>query len=118
MSNTQTSIFDKETYKPKSSFTITEFCSGIGGFRLGLEAIGGKIVLSSEIDKYAIQTYKHWFNEDSEGNLFDYKSSDIPDHDILTAGFPCQPFSVAGVVSNKHWDKTKPENLKKKSGFQ
>ena len=118
MSNTQTSIFDKETYKPKSSFTITEFCSGIGGFRLGLEAIGGKVVLSSEIDKYAIQTYKHWFNEDSEGNLFEYKSSDIPDHDILTAGFPCQPFSVAGVVSNKHWDKTKPENLKKKSGFQ
>ena len=118
MSNTQTSIFDKETYKPKSSFTITEFCSGIGGFRLGLEAIGGKIVISSEIDKYAIQTYKHWFNEDSEGNLFDYKSSDIPNHDILTAGFPCQPFSVAGVVSNKHWDKTKPENLKKKSGFQ
>ena len=118
MSNTQISIFDKETYKPKSSFSATEFCSGIGGFRLGLEAIGGKIVLSSEIDKYAIQTYKHWFNEDSEGNLFDYKSSDIPDHDILTAGFPCQPFSVAGVVSNKHWDKTKPENLKKKSGFQ
>ena len=118
MSNTQTSIFDKETYKPKSSFTVTEFCSGIGGFRLGLEAIGGKVVLSSEIDKYAIQTYKHWFNEDSEGNLFDYKSSDVPDHDVLTAGFPCQPFSVAGVVSNKHWDKTKPENLKKKSGFQ
>ena len=118
MSNTQISIFDKETYKPKSSFSATEFCSGIGGFRLGLEAIGGKIVLSSEIDKYAIQTYKHWFNEDSEGDLFDYKSSDIPDHDILTAGFPWQPFSVAGVVSNKHWDKTKPENLKKKSGFQ
>ena len=118
MSNTQISIFDKETYKPKSSFTVTEFCSGIGGFRLGLEAIGGNIVLSSEIDKYAIQTYKHWFNEDSEGDLFDYKSSDIPDHDILTAGFPCQPFSVAGVVSNKHWDKTKPENLKKKSGFE
>ena len=118
MSNTQISIFDKETYKPKSSFTVTEFCSGIGGFRLGLEAIGGNIVLSSEIDKYAIQTYNHWFNEDSEGDLFDYKSMDIPDHDILTAGFPCQPFSVAGVVSNKHWDKTKPENLKKKSGFE
>ena len=118
MSNTQISIFDKETYKPKSDFTVTEFCSGIGGFRLGLEAIGGKIVLSSEIDKYAIQTYKHWFNEDSEGNLFDYKTNEIPDHDILTAGFPCQPFSVAGVVSNKYWDKKKPENLKKKSGFE
>lgn len=114
----QKSIFDKVEYKPKNSFTVTEFCSGIGGFRLGLEAIGGKIVLSSEIDKYAIQTYKHWFNENSEGNLFDYKPSDIPDHDLLTAGFPCQPFSVAGIVSNKHWDKTKPESLKKKSGFQ
>ena len=42
MSNNQISIFDKETYKPKSDFTVTEFCSGIGGFRLGLEAIGGK----------------------------------------------------------------------------
>lgn len=105
-------------YKPKNKFTVAEFCSGIGGFRLGLDKIGGEIVLASEIDKYAIQTYKHWFNEDSEGDLFDYKPSDIPDHDILTAGFPCQPFSVAGVVSNKHWDKTKPENLKKKSGFE
>lgn len=118
MSINQISIFDKEIYKPKYSFTVTEFCSGIGGFRLGLEAIGGKVVLSSEIDKYAIQTYKHWFNENSEGNLFDYKTNEIPDHDILTAGFPCQPFSVAGVVSNQHWDKTKPERLKKKSGFE
>lgn len=118
MSSSQVSIFDKEIYKPKSSFTVTEFCSGIGGFRLGLEAIGGKIVLSSEIDKFAIQTYQHWFNENSTGNLFEFKPNEIPNHDILTAGFPCQPFSVAGVVSNKHWDKTKPENLKKKSGFQ
>ena len=114
--NIQKSIFEK--YVPKNPFTVTEFCSGIGGFRLGLETLGGKIVLSSEIDKYAIQTYKHWFNEDSEGDLFNYKPRDIPNHDILTAGFPCQPFSVAGVVSNKHWDKTKPENLKKKSGFE
>ena len=114
--NIQKSIFEK--YVPKNPFTVTEFCSGIGGFRLGLETLGGKIVLSSEIDKYAIQTYKHWFNEDSEGDLFNYKARDIPNHDILTAGFPCQPFSVAGVVSNKHWDKTKPENLKKKSGFE
>ena len=57
----QKSIVDKEEYVPKKLFTVTEFCSGIGGFRLGLEAIGGKVVLSSEIDKYAIQTYKHWF---------------------------------------------------------
>ena len=104
-------------YKPKNKFTVAEFCSGIGGFRLGLEKIGGKIVLASEIDKYAIQTYKHWFNEDSEGDLFEYKTSDIPDHDILTAGFPCQPFSVAGVVSNRHWDKNKPASKKQKSGF-
>ena len=87
--NNQSNFFEKETYEPKSNFTIAEFCSGIGGFRLGLEKIGGKIVIASEIDKYAIQTYKHWFNEDSEGDLFEYKTSDIPDHDIFTAGFPC-----------------------------
>tara|TARA_A100001015_G_C15006324_1_gene720843 strand:+ start:106 stop:1179 length:1074 start_codon:yes stop_codon:yes gene_type:complete len=110
--------YDKGNYNPKKAFTFTEFCSGIGGFRIGLENIGGRVLLSSEIDTYAIQTYKHWFNDDSEGNLFDYKISEIPDHDILTAGFPCQPFSAAGVVSNKYWDKTKPEYLKKKSGFE
>ena len=118
MSNTQISIFDKEIYKPKASFTVTEFCSGIGGFRLGLEAIGGKIVLSSEIDKYAIQTYKHWFNEDSAGDLFNFSPKDIPHHDVLTSGFPCQPFSVAGVVSNRHWDKTKAKDQKKGTGFK
>ena len=73
--NIQKSIFEK--YVPKNPFTVTEFCSGIGGFRLGLETLGGKIVLSSEIDKYAIQTYKHWFNEDSEGDLFNYKAEHI-----------------------------------------
>ena len=116
--NRQQSIFDKDQYKPKSSFTFTEFCSGIGGFRIGLEGIGGKTLLSSEIDKYAIQTYKHWFNEDSEGDLFNFNPKDIPHHDILTAGFPCQPFSVAGVVSNRHWDKTKAKDQKKGTGFK
>lgn len=116
--NRQQSIFDKGQYKPNSSFTFTEFCSGIGGFRIGLESIGGKVLLSSEIDKYAIKTYKHWFNEDSSGDLFDFSPKDIPHHDILTSGFPCQPFSVAGVVSNRHWDKTKAKDRKKGTGFK
>ena len=116
--NRQQSIFDKGQYTPKKAFTFTEFCSGIGGFRIGLESIGGKTLLSSEIDKFAIQTYKHWFNEDSEGDLFNFSPKDIPHHDILTAGFPCQPFSVAGVVSNKHWDKTKAKEQKKGTGFE
>ncbi len=116
--NRQQSIFDKDNYTPKKSFSFTEFCSGIGGFRIGLENIGGKVLLSSEIDKYAIQTYKHWFNEDSEGDLFNFSIKDIPHHDILTAGFPCQPFSVAGVVSNRHWDKTKTKDQKKGTGFE
>ena len=116
--NRQQSIFDKDNYTPTKPFSFTEYCSGIGGFRIGLESIGGKTLLSSEIDKYAIQTYKHWFNEDSEGDLFNFSIKDIPHHDILTAGFPCQPFSVAGVVSNRHWDKTKTKDQKKGTGFE
>lgn len=116
--NRRQSTFDKGQYTPKKAFTFTEFCSGIGGFRIGLEGIGGKTLLSSEIDKYAIQTYKHWFNEDSAGDLFSFSPKDIPHHDILTSGFPCQPFSVAGVVSNRHWDKTKAKDQKKGTGFK
>lgn len=70
--------------------------AGLGGFRIALENNGGKCVFSSEIDKYARETYKNNFGEEPSGDITKIKSQEIPNHDILCAGFPCQPFSIAG----------------------
>jgi len=78
-------------------FTFIDLFAGIGGFRLALEGIGGKCIFSSEWDKYSQKTYKAWFGDTPEGDIRKIKPADIPDHDILAAGFPCQPFSIAGV---------------------
>jgi DNA (cytosine-5)-methyltransferase 1 len=82
-------------------FKFIDLFAGIGGFRLALEGIGGKCGFSSEWDKYSQKTYKAWFGETPEGDIREIKPGDIPDHDILAAGFPCQPFSIAGVSKNK-----------------
>lgn len=79
-----------------NSFTFIDLFAGIGAFHLALEKLGGKCVFASEIDKYAIETYEENFNMSSDCNIFDVKAEDIPKHDILCAGFPCQPFSNAG----------------------
>lgn len=76
--------------------TFIDLFAGIGGFRLALESVGYKCVFSSEIDKYARQTYKENFNEEPAGDITKIDVKDIPRHDILCAGFPCQPFSIAG----------------------
>ena len=78
-------------------FTFIDLFAGIGGFRIALERLGGDCVFASEWDKYAQKTYKAWFGEMPQGDIRKIKPSDIPDHDILAAGFPCQPFSIAGV---------------------
>lgn len=78
-------------------FTFTDFFAGIGGFRLGLEKIGGQCVFSCEWDKYAQKTYSAWFGDIPFGDIRTLDINTIPYHDILTAGFPCQPFSIAGV---------------------
>src|SRR5579862_9669824 len=75
---------------------IDLFC-GIGGFRLAFERIGGKCVFSSDWDKYSQITYEANFGEKPHGDIHQVAVADIPPHDILCAGFPCQPFSIAGV---------------------
>ncbi|WP_432799922.1 DNA (cytosine-5-)-methyltransferase [Poriferisphaera sp. WC338] len=96
--------------KPKyMDFTFIDLFAGIGGFRLGLQRLGGKCVFTSEWDKFAQQTYEHWFGDKPEGDINDIDPESIPDHDILAAGFPCQPFSIAGV--------SKKNSLGQKHGF-
>lgn len=78
-------------------FSFIDLFAGIGGFRIALEKVGGKCVFSSEWDRYCQKTYREWFNEVPEGDITKFDPSAIPDHDVLAAGFPCQPFSIAGV---------------------
>jgi DNA (cytosine-5)-methyltransferase 1 len=78
-------------------FRFIDLFAGIGGFRIGLQKLGGRCVFSCERDKYSRQTYEAWFEETPFGDIRDLKPEDVPDHDILAGGFPCQPFSLAGV---------------------
>jgi DNA (cytosine-5)-methyltransferase 1 len=82
-------------------FTFVDLFAGIGGFRIALEELGGRCVFSCEWDRYSQKTYKAWFGEVPYGDIREIKPKDIPDHDILAAGFPCQPFSIAGVSKKK-----------------
>ncbi len=78
-------------------FTFIDLFAGIGGIRLGLESVGGTCVFSSELDKFAQQTYFANFNEVPHGDITLINEQDIPHFDLLCAGFPCQPFSIAGL---------------------
>ena len=81
-------------------FKVIDLFAGIGGIRLGVEQAFGSIdcVFTSEIDKYAVTTYKANFKDANIfGDIKQINENDIPDHDILLAGFPCQPFSQAGL---------------------
>ena len=85
------------------SFTFIDLFAGMGGFRLAMQAQGGKCVFSSEWNKYAQKTYFANFGEMPFGDITkDITKSYIPKKfDILCAGFPCQPFSIAGVSKKK-----------------
>ena len=85
--------------RDKGDFTFIDLFAGIGGIRLAFEAIGGECVFTSEWDSYAQKTYATNFPDSHEinGDITKINAEDIPDHDVLIGGFPCQPFSIAGV---------------------
>lgn len=101
-------------FKPKkdANFTFIDLFAGMGGFRLAMQAQGGKCVFSSEWNKYAQQTYLANFGEVPFGDItLESTKSYIPqEFDILCAGFPCQPFSIAGV--------SKKKSLGRETGFK
>lgn len=82
--------------KDWSTFTFIDLFAGIGGIRLGFEAVGGKCVFSSEIDPDACRTYQANFGETPSGDITKTDADSIPDFDILLGGFPCQSFSIIG----------------------
>lgn len=125
-------LLPKAPSKQKNyDFDFIDLFAGIGGIRRGFEQAGGRCVFTSEWNKYAVRTYKanhycdpsfHRFNQDirdvtlsshpevSEDQAYQHIDSHIPDHDVLLAGFPCQPFSIAGV--------SKKNSLGRKHGFE
>jgi DNA (cytosine-5)-methyltransferase 1 len=83
---------------PKAgSFTFIDLFAGVGGIRLAFESIGGECVFSSEWDKFAAKTYEANFGHLPAGDITKIPEADIPKHDVLLGGFPCQPFSNAGL---------------------
>ena len=95
---------------PKNpKFKFIDLFAGIGGIRLAYQKVGGKCVFSSEYNKFAKVTYEANFGEVPFGDITKIDEKSIPDHDVLLAGFPCQPFSIAGV--------SKKKSLGKQHGF-
>lgn len=96
----------------QAEFTFIDLFAGVGGIRLGFEQHGGQCVFTSEWNKFSQQTYRENFPDDHgiAGDITAVEARDIPDHDVLLAGFPCQPFSIAGV--------SKKNSLGKAHGFE
>jgi len=99
----------------RSPFSFIDLFAGIGGFRFALEGLGGECLLTVERDRFARETYSRWHGErlDSPtfvGDIDDLDVADVPAHDVLAAGFPCQPFSLAGV--------SKKNSLGRAHGFE
>ena len=100
----------RESVPENTGFTFIDLFAGIGGMRIAYEKAGGHCVYSNEWNKYSQQTYFANFGEIPEGDITKVDAKDIPDHDILVAGFPCQPFSIAGV--------SKKQSLGRATGFE
>lgn len=107
----QMPLFTQSKHKGTGDFTFVDLFAGIGGFRLAFESVGGKCVFTSEWDRFCQKTYHENFDVDHEisGDITKIPADSIPDHDILVAGFPCQPFSIAGV--------SKKNSLGRQHGF-
>lgn len=95
--------------KATTKFDFIDLFAGIGGIRLAYQNLGGNCVFTSEWNKFAKKTYEANFGEVPFGDITKISEKNIPDHDLLLAGFPCQPFSIAGV--------TKKNSLGKQHGF-
>lgn len=91
-------------------FTFIDLFAGIGGMRIAFERNGGDCVYSNEWNKYSQQTYFANFGEQPDDDITKVDARIIPDHDVLVAGFPCQPFSIAGV--------SKKQSLGRATGFE
>lgn len=93
-------------------FSFIDLFAGIGGTRLGFEQVGGKCVFTSEWNKWAAETYQANFGSDHPfiGDIVPFPADEVPCHDVLLAGFPCQPFSISGV--------SKRNSLGKPHGFE
>lgn len=94
---TSTPASQQSVHASVESLRFIDLFCGIGGFRIAFEKVGGTCVFSSDHDKFSQQTYKANFGELPHGDINKVDVADIPSHDILCAGFPCQPFSIAGV---------------------
>lgn len=100
----------KAEKKNAAKFTFIDLFAGIGGMRIAFEKAGGQCVYSNEWNKYSQQTYFANFGEQPDGDITKVDARIIPNHDILVAGFPCQPFSIAGV--------SKKQSLGRATGFE
>lgn len=101
---------DDERNEKNKEFTFIDLFAGIGGMRLAFESKGGDCVYSNEWNKYSQKTYFENFGEMPDGDITKVDARIIPPHDILVAGFPCQPFSIAGV--------SKKQSLGRATGFE
>ena len=101
---------NRDAVPTDADFTFIDLFAGIGGMRLAYESAGGHCVYSNEWNKYSQQTYYANFGEQPDGDITKVDENSIPDHDILVAGFPCQPFSIAGV--------SKKQSLGRETGFK
>ena len=100
----------EEPSQNRNGYTFIDLFAGIGGMRLAFESAGGRCVYSNEWNKYSQQTYYANFGVQPDGDITKVQAESIPDHDILVAGFPCQPFSIAGV--------SKKNSLGRATGFE
>lgn len=96
----------------RKKFKFIDLFAGIGGIRLGFEAHGGECVFTSEWNDFSKKTYLENYGEDHPfiGDIVPFSAEDVPDHDVLLGGFPCQPFSIAGV--------SKKNSLGRPHGFE